>query len=45
MKKLLNVPEKKLGLGKKILKIAVRVLETILTAWVSKKLSRGVQRG
>ncbi len=45
MKTLLKSPEKKSGLGKKVVKIVVRVLETILTVWASNRLHRTVRRG
>jgi hypothetical protein len=43
MKKLLELPVRKSGLGKKVVKIVVRVLEAILSTWVSNRLRRGVR--
>lgn len=45
METLLKSPEKKLGLGKKVAKIVVTVLQHILAAWVSNRLHRTVRRG
>ena len=44
MKTLLKSPAKKSGLGKVVVKIAVRVLKAILLTWVSGKARPGVLR-
>lgn len=44
MKKLLSSPEKKSGLGKVIVRIAVRVLRDILLTLVSGKGRHGARR-
>ena len=43
MKKLLESPPKKSGLGKQVAKIVVGLLKDILLLWVSKKISRGAR--
>jgi len=43
MKELLKSPEKKSGLGKKVVKIVVSLLRDILVTWASNRLRRGAR--